>query len=351
MKRSYFLLLFILSVFAIHPIFGQVTDSIPNIDYSNPTDYEIGGVTVKGNNYSDATALKSIAGLKVGDKLRIPGPGIAAGIKSLWKLKLFTDVKIYATKTIGEIIFVEIAVLERPRLTTYVYKGAKKSRHSDLNDVVNQFLTKGGIVTESTKRNAEEKVKEYYKGKGYFDVEVAAVEKVDTARINSVQLEFVIDKKDKVKIKNISIVGNKNVKEKKLIKQFEETKEKSKIFSSSKLVKEDYEADKELMIGYYNELGFRDARVIKDSVWRNGDGELMVELTINEGNRYFFRNMTWKGNSIYDDATLAKVLGILKGDVYDEKLLEARLQFDQGGRDVSTLYMDNGYLFFNIEPD
>ena len=122
MKRSYLLLLFILSFFAINPVFGQVTDSIPNIDYSNPTDYEIGGVTVKGNNYSDATALKSIAGLKIGDKLRIPGPGIAAGIKALWKLKLFTDVKIYATKAIGEIIFLEIAVLERPRLTTYVYK-------------------------------------------------------------------------------------------------------------------------------------------------------------------------------------------------------------------------------------
>ena len=350
MKRLYFLLLFILSFLAINPVFGQVADSIPNIDYSNPTDYEIGGITVRGNNYSDATALKSIAGLKISDKLRIPGPGIAAGIKALWKLKLFTDVKVYATKAIGEIIFLEIAVIERPRLTTYAYKGAKKSRHSDLNDAVNQFLTKGGIVTESTKKNAEEAVKDYYKGKGYFDVEVSAVEKVDTARINSVQLEFLIDKKDKIKIKNISIIGNKNIKAKKLIKQFEETKVKRKLFASSKLVKEDYEADKQLMIDYYNTLGFRDARVIKDSIWRNEDGELMVELTINEGNRYFFRNMTWKGNSIYDDATLAKVLGILKGDVYDEELLQTRLQFDQGGRDVSTLYMDNGYLFFNIDP-
>jgi len=216
MKRLSFLLLFILSFLAINPVFGQVVDSIPNIDYSNPADYEIGGVEVRGNNYSDATALKSIAGLKIGNKLRIPGPGIAAGIKALWKLKLFTDVKIYATKAIGEIIFLEIEVIERPRLTTYAYKGAKKSRHSDLNDAVNQFLTKGGIITESTKKNAEEAVKDYYKGKGYFDVEVSAVEKVDTARINSVQLEFLIDKKDKIKIKNIAIIGNKNVKTKKI---------------------------------------------------------------------------------------------------------------------------------------
>ena len=349
MKKLHFLLL-LLSFFATQPIIAQVVDSIPNIDYSNPVEYEIGEVTVKGNNYSDATALKSIAGLKVGNKLKIPGPGISAGIKSLWKLKLFTDVRIYATKTVGEIIFLEIAVLERPRLTTYSYKGAKKSRHSELNDIVNQFLTKGGIVTEATKKNAEEGIKDYYKGKGYLDVEVKSQEKVDTSRINSVQLEFNVDRKDKVKIKDITITGNVNIKEKKLIKQFEETKEKKKIFASSKLIRDDYDADKKLMIAYYNTLGFRDARVVKDSIWRNEDGELMVNIEVEEGNRYFHRNMIWKGNSIYDDATLSKVLAIAKGDVYNEEKLQTKLQFDQAGLDVSTLYMDNGYLFFNIEP-
>jgi len=358
MKRQNYILLFILSFLSLNSTTAQVvdsipvqvTDSIPAIDYANPVDYEIGGVTVRGNNYSDAVALKSIAGLKVGNKMRIPGPGISAGIKALWKLKLFTDVRIYATKSIGEIIFLEIAVQERPRLTTYSYIGAKKSRHSDLNDVVNQFLTKGGIVTESTKKNAEEGIKNYYKGKGYFDVEVVSKEKLDTGRVNSVQLEFNVDKKEKVKIKDITVSGNKNIKAKKLIKQFDETKVKRKIFSSSKLVKKDYDADKKLMIDYYNELGFRDAKIEKDSIWRNEDGEMMIHLTINEGNRYFFGNMTWKGNSIYDDETLAKVLAILKGDVYDQMKLETKLQFDQGGLDVSTLYMDNGYLFFNIEP-
>lgn len=350
MKRLSYFLFVVLSFLVISPTYAQVADSIPKIDYSNPIDYEIGGVAVKGNNYSDATALKSIAGLKVGDKLRIPGPGIAAGLKALWKLKLFTDVRIYATKTVGEIIFLEIAVLERPRLTTYSYKGAKKSRHSDLNDVVNQFLTKGGIVTEATKKNAEEGIKNYYKEKGYFDVTVAAKEQLDTGRINSVQLEFLIDRKDKIKIKSITLEGNKNIKAKKLIKQFEETKPKSKLFASSKLVKKDYEEDKKLMLAYYNELGFRDAQIVKDSIWRNDDGELMIHLTVDEGNQYFFGNMTWKGNSIYDDATLAKVLTINKGDIYDQRKLETKLQFDQAGLDVSTLYMDNGYLFFNIQP-
>ncbi|MEM6318850.1 MAG: POTRA domain-containing protein, partial [Bacteroidota bacterium] len=204
MKRQLHFLLICLLLSSFLPVFGQVADSIPDIDYQNPVDYEIGGVEVVGNNFSDATALKSIAGLKVGSKLRIPGPGISAGLKALWKLRLFTDVKIYATKAIGEIIFLEIAVQERPRLSTYSYKGAKKSRHSDLNDAVNQFLTKGGIVTESTKKNAEESIKNYYIGKGYFDVTVRSKEQADSSRVNSVQLVFNIDKGEKIKIKDIT---------------------------------------------------------------------------------------------------------------------------------------------------
>lgn len=352
MKRQLHLIFFLLAFFTFGNLSGQAAliDSLPKIDYANPIDYEIGGVEVKGNNYSDATALKSIAGLKVGEKIKIPGPGISNAIKALWKLRLFTDVRVYATKAIGEIIFLEIAVLERPRLSTYSYKGAKKSRHSDLNDIVNRYMTKGGIVTESIKKNAIEGVKDYYIGKGYFDAVVTARELIDTNRINSVKLEFDIDKKDKIKIKDILISGNQNISSKKLVKQFEETKVKRKLFTASKLVADDYKADKELMIAYYNTLGFRDARVLKDSIWRNEDGELMVHIFIEEGNRYFHRNMTWKGNSIYDDATLSKVLGIAKGDVYNEEKLQTRLQFDQSGRDVSTLYMDNGYLFFNVEP-
>ncbi len=350
MKRQLHFILLVFSFFIIADVTAQVADSIPDIDYSKPADYEIGGIEVKGNNFSDANALKSIAGLKVGDKLRIPGPRISTAIKALWKLRLFTDVRIYATKAIGEIIFLEIAVLERPRLSTYSYKGVKKSRHDDLNEVVNSFLLKGGIVTDATKKNASVGIENYYKGKGYLDATVKVTELIDTNKVNAVQLVFDVDKKQKIKIQDITISGNKNVKARKLIKQFESTKVKRKLFSSSKLIQKEYEADKELMINYYNTLGFRDARVIKDSIWREEDRDLRIHLTVNEGNRYFFRNITWKGNSIYDSETLSKVLGIAKGDVYNEELLENRLRFDQAGRDVSTLYMDNGYLFFNVDP-
>ncbi len=348
MKR-YTLFLCLLLSLASSSLVAQEGGIVPEIDYSKPTDYEIGEIEVVGNSFSDANALKSIAKLKVGDKIRIPGSTISSGIRSLWKLRLFTDVQIYATKIVGDIIFLEIKVEERPRLRAFSYTGAKKSRHEDLNDVVNIHLTKGGIVTESSKTNAINGIKKYYKEKGYLDTEVAVSEKIDTVKAHSVRLVFDIDKKDKVKIQDITFSGN-TVKSKKLLKKLDDTKPKRKIFSSSKLISEDYEEDKKELIAYYNTLGFRDARVVSDSIWREEDGDLRVHINLEEGNRYYFRNITWKGNSIYDDGTLHKVLGIEQGDIYNQELLQTRLNFAQDGRDVSTLYMDNGYLFFSVDP-
>jgi len=160
---------------------------------------------------------------------------------------------------------------------------------------------------------------------------------------------FNIDKKEKVKIQDITFSGN-TIKAKKLLKKLDDTKPKRKIFSSSKLITKDYEEDKKELIAYYNTLGFRDARVVSDSIWREDDGDLRLHLNLEEGNRYYFRNITWKGNSIYDKETLAKVLGIEKGDIFNKELLETRLNFAQDGRDISTLYLDNGYLFFSVDP-
>jgi len=322
---------------------------VPSIDYSKPADYAIGGIEVVGNGFSDANALKSIAKLKVGDKIRVPGAVISSGIRSLWKLKLFTDVQIYATKVAGDVIFLEIKVQERPRLNTFSYEGAKKTRHEDLNEIVNGYLTKGGIVTESARTNTINGIKKYYIEKGYLDVGVKVRENIDSTRANSVHMVFNIDKKDKVKIQDITFSGN-TVKTKKLLKKLDNTKPKRKIFSSSRLVTKDYEEDKKALIAYYNTLGFRDAKIASDSIWREEDGDLRLHLNLEEGNRYYFRNIAWKGNSIYDEETLAKVLGIEKGDIFNKELLDTRLNFAQDGRDVSTLYMDNGYLFFSVDP-
>lgn len=326
-------------------------DTLPVLEYEgDPLEYEIGGIKVKGADFSDDNAIISIAGFKVGDKIRIPGPAIQKAIKALWKLRLFTDVQIIKEKTIGDIVFLEIVVEERPRLTRHSYKGAKKSQHDDLNDAVNKFLLKGGIVTENVKVNAREAVEDFYVGKGYLDVKVRVLEVVDSIRPNSVRLVFDVNRGDRVKIKDIMFDGNESVKDRKLRKQFENTKEKRRLFSSSKFIRDDYEADKELIVDYYNTLGFRDARILGDSIWRDEKGFLKIKINLVEGDRYYFRDIKWKGNSIYDDETLSQVLSIEDGDVYNQELLQTRLSFSQDGRDVSTLYMDNGYLFFRVDP-
>jgi outer membrane protein insertion porin family len=326
------------------------TDTIPILDYSKARDYELGGVTVTGAKYSDANAIISIAGFRVGDRIRIPGGDIPRALKSLWKLSLFTDVQIYKEKTIGDVIFLEIAVQERPRLTSHSYKGVKKGSHDDLNEQVNKHLIKGGIVTESIKANAAFSIKKYFIEKGFYDVAVVVEEVPDTTRINSVRLVFDVDRGKKVKIQDITFSGNTHIKSSKLRNLMKETRRKKRLLSGSKLIRTDYEVDKKKLIEHYNKNGFRDALILNDSIWREKDGELMIHISLNEGNRYYFRNITWKGNSIYDTQTLSNVLGINKGDVYNSELLDTRLKFSQDGRDVSSLYMDNGYLFFSVDP-
>lgn len=331
-------------------LIAQVADTTEVVDYSNQTDFEIGGVTVKGANFSDDNAIISIAGLEVGEKVKIPGSAIPKAIKALWKLRLFTDVQILQERTLGDVIFLEIIVEERPRLSRYSYEGAKKSQHTKLNEIVDLHLLKGGIVTDNVKVNASEGIEEYYEGKGFLDAKVSVREIPDTSKTNSVRLVFDVDINDRVKIKDIDIVGNKLVTEKKLLKSLEETKEKKRLFAGSKLIQEDYEQDKKNIIAYYNTLGYRDSRVISDSIWRNEDGELMIQIRVDEGTQYYFRDIRWKGNSVYSDDALAQRLGIERGDIYNQELLQSKLSFSQDNSDVSALYQDFGYLFFRIDP-
>lgn len=326
------------------------SDTLPLYDYTEQKEYEIGGITVTGNEFSDENAIISIAGLRVGDKVTIPGNAIPKAIKSLWDLRLFTNVEITQTKRIGDVIFFDIAVQERPRLSRFTYEGVKKGKHDDLNEIVNQYLLKGGIVTDNIKTNAARGIEQFFIDKGFLDTEVVVREIPDESRLNSVRLVFAVDVKDKVKIKDINFLGNESVKGKKLRKQLENTKEKRRLFASSKFIADDYEEDKEQIVYYYNNLGFRDARILRDSMWRDDKGFLHIDIYVNEGDRYYFRNIDWKGNSIYDDQTLTEVLGITKGDVYNQEELETRLRFSQDGRDVSALYLDNGYLFFQVDP-
>ncbi len=326
------------------------TTILPIVPYDKPLEYEIGGIRVTGAQYADAGALIAISGFRVGEKVRIPGGSFTKAVQSLWSLRLFTDVQIIQERTVGDKVFLEIAVKELPRYTRHTFTGVKKNQHDDLNGIINKHLQKGAILTDNVKATLIYAMQEHYIEKGYQNVKVKILQFPDEKATNSTRVEFLIDRGKKVKIKDILFSGNTNVKDKTLRKKMKETVRKRRLFKKSKLVRKLYEEDKINIEKYYNTIGFRDARVAKDSIWRNKKGELMIHLTIDEGNRYYFRNIIWKGNTIYETKYLQQVLGIEKGDVYNQELLDTRLSFSQDGRDISSLYLDNGYLFFRVDP-
>ncbi|TNE61574.1 MAG: outer membrane protein assembly factor BamA [Bacteroidetes bacterium] len=322
----------------------------PVLSYEQPKDYEIGGVRVTGAEYSDPQALIAIAGFRVGNTIRIPGAAVSKAVKALWNLRLFTDVQIIRERTQGDVVFLEIIVKELPRYTRHSYTGVKKNKHDDLNGVVTKFIQKGAILTENAKSSLKYGLEEYYIKKGFLNANVDIKVEPDERATNAVKLEFVVNPGKRVKIQDIRFVGNTSVKSRTLRKQMKNTARKRKLFKKSKLVSDEYDEDKYAIEDYYNTIGFRDARIVGDSIWRNSKGEVVLQITLEEGIRYYFRNITWKGNTIYDTQFLDQVLGISKGDIYNQELLETRLQFSQDGRDISSLYLDNGYLFFRVDP-
>lgn len=326
-------------------------DSIlPTVPYETPKEYEIGGIRVTGAEYADANTLIAISGFRVGNKIRVPGNMFSKAMLALWNLKLFTDVQINQERTVGDKIFLEIAVKELPRYTRHSYTGVKKSKHDDLNGILNKFIQKGAILTDNVKATILNGMQDYFVDKGYLDAEVSVNVFKDERSTNGVRLEFVVKRGPKVKIRNIRFTGNEHVKASTLRKKMKETHQRSRIFKKSKFIREKYEEDKSKIEAYYNTIGFRDARIVRDSIWRGRRGLLQIRMDIKEGKRYYFRNIQWKGNTIYETKYLDQVLGINKGDVYNQELLNNRLSFSQDGRDISSLYLDNGYLFFHVDP-
>jgi outer membrane protein insertion porin family len=351
MKNLLFALIATICTFSSVTLMAQsASDSIPTMVYEKPKDFEVGGVRVSGAKFSDENSIIAISGLKVGSKIKIPGHDIPRAIKALWKLKLFTDVEIIKDKTVGDVVFFEIVVKERSNMSTYSFKGVKKGDHEDLTPIVNRYIQKGTIVTLNNVTNATRGIENFYKEKGYLDAVCTVQEVPDAKRVNAVKLVFDINKKSKVKIYDITFVGNTSFTSSKLRGKMDKTHRKRKLFSSSKLVKEGYEEDKKAIEKFYASKGYRDAKIESDTISRNENGDLVIAMKISEGRKYYFRNIAWKGNSIYDQKTLANVLGINKGDTYNQELLDTRLRFSQDGRDISSLYMDYGYLFFNVDP-
>jgi len=334
-------------------------DTLPVIDYSKEQVFEIGKIEVKGSDFSDDNALIGVSGLKVGDVIKIPGRQLPDAIKAIYNLSLFTDVNIVATETLGDVIFLEIQVSERPRYLSHTFRGVKPGVHDDLTKIVERHIRRSSILTENDERNITRGIQKYFREKGYLDTEVNIIQEAFPKRVNAVRLIFDIDRNSRVKIADININGNASTSNKKINRKLSDgkirgkmknTRRKARILAKSKYVKSDYQDDKKAIISYYNTLGLRDAEITNDSVYRNEKGELVIDMDINEGNQYYFRNITWEGNTIYPDNTLATVLGIEKGDVYNTELMDKQLRFSDDSRDVSSLYMDEGYLFFQIDP-
>ena len=324
LRYPYYTLIFL--SFCLFPVSGLFAQN-PTVEYGEAEELEIGGVEVTGVFFSDPTAIKSVAGLKVGQIIKIPGTDITKAIRNLWKLRLFDDVSITQDKRVGKIIFLSIHLTERARLANWSYRGVQQGIHDDLNDIVKPFLIKGQVAGTAMQINAKNAIKKYFIGKGFLDVEVKVSEEPTAEHANSVNLIFDIDTKEKVKVANVFFVGNKNVTDYKLQKLVKETKAKRNLLKKSKYVEVDYEADKQHLIDFYHELGFRDAKIVKDSFWRNEGGLLDLQITLDEGQKYYFGNITWKGNTIHDDDALNRILGIRRGEVYNEKLLDTRLAF------------------------
>ncbi len=325
-------------------------DTIPFFEWTEPRDYEIGGVEVTGAFFSDPNAIISVSGLRTGDRITVPGHAIARAVNNLLRLRLFTDVQIIRDRVEDERIFLIIRLEERARLARHSFSGVKKSAHNDLNDIVKPFLIKGQIVTEDSKLNAALAIERHYRNKGFLDTEVRVAEFPEEDQRNAVRLEFDINTNERVKIRSITFDGNEHVGDGRLRRMLKNTKRQGRIFTKSKLVQSDFREDKRSLESHYTTLGFRDMQIARDSIWRDEKGRVHIHIEVDEGNRYYFREITWKGNSIHDDERLSNILGIKKGDVYNEEMLEHRLRFSLDGRDISSLYLDDGYLFFDVRP-
>ncbi|HEY1040008.1 MAG TPA: POTRA domain-containing protein, partial [Bacteroidia bacterium] len=347
------LLCFVVFAFIAFTSEAQIKEigSSDSIDYLHPKEYAIGAIEIKGLKTLDKNVIKLMSGLYEGQKIRVPGDATADAIKKLWKAGFFDDIKIYQTKVVGDDIFLTIELLERPRLSKFAFKGARKSEIDDIKEKTR--LARQKIVTDHLLATVKSQIQDFYIDKGYYNAKVNITSVVDsTSKNKDVILTIDIKKGKKVKVQEVVFYGNNVVKSGKLRRKLKETKQYRwwNVFNSGKFLEENYEADKPNLMTKYLALGYRDARIAKDTFYFVSPNRVKIEITMDEGNKYYFRNISWLGNSKYRTGILDTILGIKKGDVYDQSVLEQKLYMNPSGVDVTSLYMDDGYLFFQVNP-
>lgn len=345
-KKIFLLLTVFLTVSKTFKLDAQIGSS--NIyDYRDIEDYIIGNITISGVKYLDYNALIGVSGLRQGQLITIPGDEISGAAQKLWAQGLFSDIRITISEIRSDTVFLDIYLQERPRLSSLKINGIKKSELQDLKDKIN--LPNGSQITDFILNNTEKIIKDHFLEKGFLNTEVSFVQKEDPDKPNSVILTIDVNKNQKVKIDRIEFVGNEKFEDGKLKRQMKGTKEKNWNFlRSSKYISEKFTEDREKLYTFYNENGYKDFAIISDSLYTISDDRVGLVIKVEEGRQYFLRNISWVGNSIYPTSLLDKVLNIDKGSVYNKTLLEKRLRVDEDA--VSSLYLDNGYLFSNLTP-
>jgi len=324
--------------------------SQPVMDAAVPLEYEIGGITVSGTKSTDPNAVKLFTGLQVGDKVTVPGERISKAITNLWEQKLFSDISIEAAEIRGRTIFLHIIVVEKPRLSRFKFEGVTKSEGDKLRDEIQ--LVRGQQVNDAVVANTRTMIRKYFVDKGFHKATATVIERPDTLMENSVLLILKVDKGPKVKIKDITFSGNENVPDSRLRRAMKKTKRKRwyNIFGGSKYIASDYKADKGAVIDVYNERGYRNATIVKDTMYFVKNNRLRLDITVEEGNMFHWRNVSITGNTKHTTEALKGILNISKGDVYNKKRLDSRLYMNPNGQDISSLYMDDGYLGFYPDP-
>ena len=324
----------------------------PVILYSaTPKKYEIGGIKVEGvKNYEDYVLI-GLSGLSVGQTITVPGDEITNAVKRYWRHGLFSDVRIEAEKIVDNKVFLKIILSQRPRIADIRYQGIKKSERKDLEEKLGIAWQKGNQITPNIIDRAKLIIKGYFEDKGFKNAEVNIVERNIEGNKEQVNVDVIIDKKEKIKVRQIIIDGNTILSDKKLKRTMKKTNEKSKLvnlFRPKKFIEEKYEEDKQLIIDKYNELGYRDAQIVIDSVTSFDDRTVDIYMQIEEGNKYYLRNITWVGNTVYPSDYLQDKLRMKKGDVYNQKLLNERIKDDEDA--IGNEYYNQGYVFYFLDP-
>ena len=333
---------------------GQQSRDEVTIDYNKPKKYIIGGVGVEGNNYLNPDQIMQVSGLQKGMEVTVPSDEMTAVINRLWAQRYFEDVAVVIDSIVpsADTAFFKIRIIERPRVSRWTFSGVKSGEEKELMERLN--LKRGGEFSEYVAKTSSDIIKRYYKEKGFHNVNVDVNTKRDSVVRSAIRVQFAVDRGEKVKIKTITFNGESDVKEGKLVRSMKKTRDSrwTNFFSSKKFNETEYKNDKRSLISAYNEAGYRDARIIKDTMYYVEPGRVQIDFDIDPGKKYYFRDITWTGNSVYSSDNLNQVLKISKGDIYDVVTMEKRL-FGGGKQseyDITKLYRDNGYLFFNVQP-